>query len=197
MLAGCAADNAGARHFLESKDLTRYDSQSFYHCYNSGCSGKSLIKLQPQEWEPIDRLFTPAKIAHAESERKALQKAIAMLESLSGQIAQTAGDKGGTFEAYGGNGPRQQDCIDESLNSTIYLETLHRRGLLRFHTVRPPSARVPLLNAVTWPHQTAVIAENKDGTLWAVDSWFHDNGQPPEIVKLSDWKSGWRPAQTP
>lgn len=45
-----------------------------------------------------------------------------------------------------------------------------------------------------WPHTTAVISETVSGRRFAVDSWFHDNGQPPEIVALDIWRWGWSPA---
>ncbi len=34
------------------------------------------------------------------------------------------------------------------------------------------------------------------GQSYAVDSWFHDNGVPAEIVPLPDWLSGWMPRES-
>jgi hypothetical protein len=44
-----------------------------------------------------------------------------------------------------------------------------------------------------WPHTTAVMRERESGEAFAVDSWFLDNGEPPYIVSLAEWREGWRP----
>ena len=44
-----------------------------------------------------------------------------------------------------------------------------------------------------WPHTSAVIVETANGQAYAVDSWFHDNGQPAEVVPLEQWVAGWGP----
>lgn len=102
-------------------------------------------------------------------------------------------DKGGTFN--GGEG--QMDCIDESINTTLYLTMLQKFGLMRLHRVEDRATRGWFLAG--WPHTTAVISEiamnRENGTyrLWAVDSWFLDNGEPPFILPLETWKAGWEP----
>jgi hypothetical protein len=39
-----------------------------------------------------------------------------------------------------------------------------------------------------YPHFTAVIAEKRTGTAWAVDPWEKAPGQRPEILPLSQWR---------
>ena len=70
---------------------------------------------------------------------------------------------------------------------------MQQKGLLKFHTVQSPTVRLPIIHAGRWPHQTAVISQNKNGQFYAVDSWFQDNGSPAEIVRLETWKDGWKP----
>lgn len=48
-----------------------------------------------------------------------------------------------------------------------------------------------------WPHTTAMVSETRGGARWAVDSWFRENGKPPEIVPLEVWRRGWRPGKPP
>jgi hypothetical protein len=70
-------------------------------------------------------------------------------------------------------------------------------GLMRLHSVEDRATRGWFLGG--WPHTTAVIGEiaalpDKGGErLWAVDSWFLDNGAPPYTLPLETWKSGWEP----
>lgn len=87
----------------------------------------------------------------------------------------------------------QHDCVDESLNTTIYLTLLERKGLLKFHSVGTPTVRLPLIHAGRWPHQTATMIDTQSQIPYAVDSWFHDNGFPAEIIALEKWKKGWKP----
>jgi hypothetical protein len=127
----------------------------------------------------------------AAAEREAVARAVAALESVVGRLASTANDRGGN--AFGSGLPGfQLDCVDESTNTTTYLELLAHERLLRWHSVEERANRAWLQGS--WPHWTAVIREQATGTEWAVDSWFFDNGAPPAIVTLDDWYHGWRPA---
>jgi hypothetical protein len=88
----------------------------------------------------------------------------------------------------------QLDCVDESTNSTTYLRMMERDGLLRYHRVGSRAARARSGGFIIgWPHFTAVIEEIASGEKWAVDSWFRNNGEPPEVVPLSLWRTGWEP----
>lgn len=126
---------------------------------------------------------------NATQERERIREAIALLEYLVGPLAGTAQDKGGDLPGLGL--PREMDCIDEATNTTLYLVMLKNQGLLKFHEVEDRSSRGFLAGG--WPHATAVIRETADGNLFAVDSWFLDNGMMPFIVPLEVWKSGWKP----
>ena len=39
-----------------------------------------------------------------------------------------------------------------------------------------------------YPHVTAVIAETKSGSEWAVDPWSRAPGEKPDILPLSQWR---------
>ncbi|MEM7650572.1 MAG: hypothetical protein AAF204_00630 [Pseudomonadota bacterium] len=176
------------QHYLDKKGLGAQSPESFKHCYGFGCKNTADVELTQKDWKDIKRVFRKSK--NPESERAAIKKAIAMFETKVGDITGTHVDEWGTFRK---TGHYQLDCVDESLNTTIYLDVLQQRGLLKHHTLETPTSRVPIIHAGRWPHQTAVISENETGEFFAVDSWFHDNGNPPEIVPLTQWKQGWKP----
>ena len=43
------------------------------------------------------------------------------------------------------------------------------------------------------PHNTAVVIEKATGKEFVVDSWFHKNGELPEVVSVDQWLSGYDP----
>jgi hypothetical protein len=87
------------------------------------------------------------------------------------------------------------DCIDESTNTTTYLKIFQRADLLRWNEVVEPATRGWFLFG--WPHTTAVIRDKTTNDLYAVDSWFLDNGLPATVVPLAIWKEGFRPGPIP
>ncbi|MCC7304871.1 MAG: hypothetical protein IT558_01275 [Alphaproteobacteria bacterium] len=189
-LAGCAGTSDSYKMYLQKRGLTEAPTtKSFQHCHGYGCQVVSDIALTKKEWQSIERIFKP-KARNAEKEREKIKKAIGLFEKLAGAKDGTSEDIAGTFRKTGRN---QLDCVDESTNTTLYLSLLESQKLLRFHTLRPPMMRLPIINAGRWPHQTAVIVETKTGIPYAVDSWFHDNGTDAEIIDLKTWKEGWKP----
>lgn len=156
-------------------------------CHGNGCESLGHVSLTPPQWQEVAGLFPPPGGTAAE-EREHLRRAIAKMESLVGTATGTWRDKGGTFN--GGEG--QMDCIDESINTTLYLTLFRKYGLMRHHRVEDRATRGWFLAG--WPHTSAVVSEVEGGRRWAVDSWFLDNGEPPFILPLEVWKSGWRPA---
>ena len=161
-------------------------------CHDNGCISLAHVSLRPEQWQELLDLFHPLP-RHAGEERERLRHAIALLENFTGAVIGTCRDKGGTFN--GGEG--QMDCIDESINTSLYLTMLQKYGLMRLHRVEDRSTRGWFVGG--WPHTTAVISElaalreKGVGRLWAVDSWFLDNGEPPFILPRETWKSGWEP----
>ncbi len=161
-------------------------------CHGNGCLDLSYVSLTPEQWQELRGLFHPLARS-AEEERERLRRAIALMEKFSGAATGTWMDKGGTFNGGGG----QMDCIDESINTTLYMTVFLKYGLMREHRIEDRVTRGWFLGG--WPHTTAVIRETAvlrekgSSGLWAVDSWFLDNGEPPFILPLETWKSGWEP----
>jgi len=159
-------------------------------CFDHGCAVVKSVRISDQQWQQVASELTPPA-ADAVGERGQIQRAIALMERITGVLAGTASDRGGNLAGLITSGP-QMDCIDESSNTTTYLTLLEQHGLLRWHSVEPRAHRGYMIFG-GWPHFTAVIRDHGTGRRWVVDSWFHDNGQPPEIVDLDTWQSGWVP----
>lgn len=162
---------------------------SFSVCHQQGCSEQTAIQLTSAEAKSILQVFAvPA--ATAAQERASIALAVSRFEQIVGPRTGTDRDLGGTFPGAFHAG--QMDCIDESTNTTTYLQLLDSAGLLHWHTVMKPATRLPIPRG-WWPHTSAVIREDVMGTNYAVDSWFDANGSAPHIVELKLWQSGWKP----
>lgn len=161
---------------------------AFHYCYGYGCARRVTLSLSPEDWSRITRpLQAPAR--DAASERLSLARAAAAFERVTGRLAGTDGDLGGTFTGMARDG--QLDCIDETANMVQFLRLLEGAGLLRRHTVGPVERRGNLIDA--WPHVTATLTEKATGDRFAIDSWYRDHGVPPIVVSLADWRVGIEP----
>ena len=150
-------------------------------CWGYGCDHSARVLLPRQDWQAIRDLMTPSAPDPAR-ERARVARAIARFERAAGAATGTDEDQGGNLAGSGR--PGQQDCIDESRNTTGYLQVLAERGLLRWHDV---GARQRRAKWILDQHWTAVLVERDTGRRWAVDSWFLDNGRRPYIQALDAW----------
>lgn len=182
--------DVGAAVFVRDDINVTPTPDRFSICFDNSCRSVSQLALTRQQWRAIQAIFQPPAKSAAE-ERERIAEAIARLEQLIGPMTGTANDRGRNRSS---SNPlhHRMDCIDESTNTTTYLYMLQRDGLLRWHRLKDPVTRGFFLFG--WPHTTAVIESRKAGSRWAVDSWFHDNGLPPEIVPLEQWRAGWSPS---
>ncbi len=171
----------------------RYESatpESFVQCHGQGCTTRSRTGLTSAEWKRVKAQMTPPA-KNAQAERMKIAKTIALMEKMVGAHTGTQADRA---EA---KAPKsdifQMDCIDETANTTLYLEFLETADLLKFHRVSDPVHRGFFINGM-WPHNTASIQEKKSGTIYVVDAFYQDNGKPPAIIPKDIWVAGWRPA---
>ena len=79
--------------------------------------------------------------------------------------------------------PGQLDCIDESINTTRYLELFEQAGLLKFHRVTERAYRRSLFDQ----HWAAQLQDLKSSRRYVIDSWYGDNGEPPLMVSSERW----------
>lgn len=166
--------------FLLGLPLSLAAAPAFDQCYDFGCRTISHNQLSESDWQQVLQLF--ASVDSAAQEKQAIRQAIALLESINGKLSGTELDKAGNYP--GSDIAHQMDCIDESTNTSQYLQALQQAGVLRWHTVVERELRVRFI----FSHWTAVIRETANGQLYAVDSWYRDNGEPPYLQKLEDWR---------
>lgn len=147
-------------------------------CVDFGCKHRQDVTLDDGDWRAIARLFR--SVDSPAAERDAVARAIARLETDVGKHTPTGQDLAENWQRAGE--PGELDCIAESRNTTGYLQLLQGAGLLRFHRIRDR-----VMRGIFFVHWTAVLEEIDNGSRWAVDSWFRDNGRPPVILPLAQW----------
>lgn len=190
ILGGCVSqDFKTYDRYLASKRIPPATLDEFPHCYGYGCPSHFLVQLSKKDYARIEKIFKP-KTKNAAQERARIEKAIGEFETIVGALTGTDRDVGDTFKKTGDG---QLDCVDESTNTTIYLDLMRQMGLLKFHAIEQPQIRLPISGGGWWVHQTAVIRDTDTNILYAVDSWFDDNGYPAYVVPFDAWKTGWKP----
>lgn len=188
MMSACSM--APAAGFLKEHHNDLIVQEDFGVCQGYGCRYYQKTGLEPEEWQQIVDVFVPVA-ENAAQERQLIKRAIGLLESFVGPKTGTDRDEAGaqviSFSTRG-----QMDCIDEAFNASTYLFLLRKAGLIRLHRLGKPLHRG---NYITrWPHNAATIHQIDDfDAHYVVDSWFHANGEPPEIVPAALWLSGWSP----
>lgn len=155
-------------------------------CYNYGCYAKAPVNYTDRALFPL-RLWLAAADAAAE-EREAISLVIGRMYAIAGEQTPIWRDRGGNYADGGENG--KMDCIDHSTNTSAFLRLLQARGWLRFHEVLEPVMRRRYLFAEHW---TARIRERQTQSVYAVDSWFFDNGHPAAVLPVEDWLAGAGP----
>jgi len=193
LLTACGGDPAMKQLKQSHNDIIL--RQDFGICKGYGCRYYLKTGLADEEWQQITALFEKSP-DNAAQERALIKKAIALFEQFVGPKTGTEKDDAGA-QIISFSTENQMDCIDEAFNSSTYLHLLRKAGLIRFHSLGKPLRRGNYLNR--WPHNTATIHEiNKEIIIkgpghYVVDSWFHVNGQAPEIIPASLWATGWSP----
>jgi hypothetical protein len=160
----------------------------FFICTDYHCDTGQMVSLTASDWESIRNLF--ATDTSPSQERGNIRRAIALLENIVGAITGTWRDLAGNFAGAGQ--PGQLDCISESRNTMTYLQLMFDDGLLKWHGVGERRVRHQFIFNTHW---TAVITDRSNGQQFAVDSWYRDNGQPPDIQPLEDWLKGHKPEE--
>ena len=174
--------------FVRDDIITEPSYSRFSVCHDHTCHKVITLSISLSEWREISSPLQPALFSASE-ERAAIATTVANMETLVGKLTGTSSDKGGNLKGFGKTG--QMDCIDESTNTTTYMTMLAGDGLLQHHSVADRSTRFGIIAGM--PHTTAVIRENVSGQLFAVDSWFFDNGKAPAVIQIQEWKAGWDP----
>ena len=183
-MSGCtsAQRQEDYKSYIKYYNMKEPQGLTTQSCRGYGCRIIDTVTISKADWKYITApLRTKPKTAAIERER--LRWVIGRVESKIGAMTGSGADWPGTYLNLGDD---QQDCADESTNTTLYLLMLQNHKLLRHHKVGRPAGRLP-------PHLTAVLIEKETGTPYALDSWFHYKGVRAEIAPLEEWKYGWDP----
>jgi len=155
-------------------------------CYDFGCKNRSTGNLPEHEWLEVAHWFhPPAKTP--EEELRQIKHAIGWMEVLIGRHTPTHRDVAFSLprtDNYRDLFPGQQDCIDESTNTTTYLRLFEQQGLLQHFEVIERAYR----QAIFDQHWAAQVREKSTGTRFVVDSWFQPNGYLPIIQASEEWE---------
>jgi len=155
-------------------------------CCGAGCKIKIPFVFNDQHLHVINRFFSD--VADAESERKALAKAVAEMElivyreklkniSRAELFAYSVPD----FNDYSAR--LTQDCVDQASNGTSYLVILCDAGLLMRHQIIHPG-RVNIL--LFQPHFFTRIRELASGHIYRFDLYHRGRfGIPPYVARIS------------
>lgn len=185
-LAGCAETPIKLEYFAHPEEAP----DSFHICRGYGCRNTSHVNLTDDDWSTVSQDF--ASVRSAEDEREAVAIGVASMERIVGDKAGTDRDVAGA--TIRGHGPYQMDCIDETINTSLYIQFFADKGWLRFHEITAPARRGAFIDG-EWPHNTAVIRDNATHTYYAIDSWYGANGQKADVVLLDEWLAGWSPSE--
>lgn len=194
--SGCTANKTeganGTQFFarLAAKHMDAPQPDHLMLCHGHGCRLQTPVKLSGKQWDKVKAVFRP-RAKTPETERQQIAKAFALLEDYAGAQTGTDADQGGTFGAAFLKG--QMDCEDESMNAAMYFLLLKDQKIIRHHSLYGEAHRGFFLNG--WPHRALEIYEDKTGARFVLDSWFHDNAFPAEIIAADTWYDGWRPEE--
>lgn len=178
-------------HSLPKDSLTL---SSIPFCRQYTCNEIINIEISEQDWLQATQLLNE-KPYSARMERALLTEVYSRMEVLLGRMARTQYDIGGTFkvEMLPRANSIQLDCIDEAFNMYVFLNLLNNEGKLYWHEVGNIVHRGWLLD-LNYPHTALTVIDKNTQEQFVIDAWFHDNGRPPELISLQQWKSGWTPA---
>jgi len=160
--------------------------QHFVICSGHGCYDRHDVHLSNRQWQSVRAVFaTPA--ATPEEERRLIGEAVSRLERFAGAATGTDNDLGGTYSNMWMQ--NQLDCADETVNTTTYLKLLLADGLITRHRLGGRLHKGEFFDSL--PHMAPTIIDKETGVQWAVDSWYLDHGDPPEIVTAAVWHTNY------
>lgn len=184
-ISSAAAGPLPAQSWFNQQGYVGPSGSRIIACHGYGCVRRMAISVDGA-WITRARAALRSGQTSPDAERRALGEVI---RSYTAYLATSLGGKpdapGSPPQMSGVYG--QMDCLDETTNTTSLLLILQEQGLLTHHVVEYPESRGFFLDG-RYPHFTAVIAEKRTGTAWAVDPWEKAPGQRPDILPLTQWR---------
>lgn len=182
-----AGEDAEARAYLAKYEVALPTANEVVVCHGFGCKYRTPVRLNGNDIARLRSMLSKGQRS-AGDEINAIASAVAWFERRVGPVT-------GTNRRTPRAGPDQAgirteaDCIDESVNTTALLLLLSGLNLLKHHEVVGPESRGYLLD-MRYPHATAVVANLRTGSRWAIDPWTKRNGERPDTLPLERWMQG-------
>ncbi len=186
LLAACAKGQGISLAPYQDKGAS---PQNFRVCHGFSCSARTEVHFTDKQWNDIIAVFKePSKTAAEEREK--ISRAVALIEK---QVTASTGMKpdlgeARTFEAD----QHQMDCIDEAINTSLYLRFLGDAGVYKWHKAAEPIHRGYFVDGM-WPHNSGAVREIETGEIYAIDSYYFNNGIDAAVVPIDVWLDEWRP----
>ncbi|SMX49260.1 hypothetical protein [Maliponia aquimaris] len=182
MLAGCAVDNGSLERARQNYGVTKPRPEAFKVCGGHDCRKRLDVSLTAAEWRSVRAAFSPRPGTPGQ-ERRALAEALRRLEVIVGHKTGYTSDLAySTLQLAG----KAQDCVDEMVNTAVYLKMLDDAGLLRLH--RPgPRVTLGFMTRRFWTHTVASIVQKDSGQHFIIDTWAVKFGETPYIMDRTAW----------
>lgn len=180
--AACDAEFGSLERARANFNVSDPRPEAFFICGSHGCEERLPVSLSAREWRHAQAPFR-ARPRSARAERAALAEALRRLEVTVGHKTGYNADKARSVLQFDG---KSQDCVDEMVNTAVYLKMLDDAGHLRFHR---PGQRVTLgfMTRNFWTHTVATIFQRDSGQEFVVETWAVDFGELPYIMDRTDW----------
>ncbi|HMK67307.1 MAG TPA: hypothetical protein VK433_02070 [Stellaceae bacterium] len=193
LASGCAPAPSGSLYLKDYQSLYHGREPTpadFYTCHQWECKEIARVSLTPDEWaQAIAPLTVTAP--DARSERRQIAQGIVVMEGLTGE--RMAASPKSKSQYYGGDSD-DLDCIDDSINTWVYMIMLERAGLLVHHTVGGIAHGGSLLTMDI--RNSAVLVVKTTGEAYAIDPTQAEDGGPPPTFPLAMWEGDWPPDMT-
>lgn len=171
--------------YLSDRDIVPPTIEKLTVCAGDTCEVRRDVALTEADRRQL-RAFFEGQVNGPAGEREQLKTAIAWLEHRTG-----VDTKRPPVEKLNGRKLKEafwnyHSCIDDTSNTTTFLITLQKLGVMRQHEVAGPAYRGLVFDGKV-PHFTAVIREKSTGVKYSVDTWLYTTGEPVIVKTLSDW----------
>ena len=182
MLAGCDVSRGTLERQRVQFGADNPAPEHFQVCGSHGCDKRLTVSLSDKEWTEVQAAFK-RRPKTAEAERRALAEALRRLEIMVG--AKTGYDTDASFSTFALQN-KSMDCVDEMVNTAVYLALLDEAGHLRFHE-QGQRVTIGFMTRRFWTHTVASILQRDTGQEFIVETWAVKVGETPYIMDRAAW----------
>lgn len=182
LLSGCVVESGSLDRARRNFDMGTPRPHAFQVCGDHGCEKHIPVSLNAAEWRHVQAPFR-RRARSAGDERRAIAEYLRRMEVLVG--AKTGYDTDEAFSNLQLSG-NSQDCVDEMVNVSVYLEMLENAGHLRLHR-QGQRVTLGMMTRRFWTHTVATIVQKNTGQEFIIDTWAVKIGQTPYVMDRAAW----------